>query len=87
MQVSVRALKNHLSEYLQQVKAGTSLVVTSHHIPIAKIQAIPTTKVRGMQALMCIEGIHWNGKKPTISKNRPKISGTTAADYVLEDRG
>jgi hypothetical protein len=40
-----------------------------------------------MQNLLYLEGVCWNGKKLTLSKNCPKISGATAADYVLEDRG
>ncbi len=35
--VGVRELRDHLSEYLQQVRAGTPLTVTEHGRPIATI--------------------------------------------------
>lgn len=86
MQVSVRELNNHLSHYLRQVKAGETLIVTSHHTPFAKIQTVYATKASGLEDLTHLEGVHWNGKKPQGSKVCPKISGSTGADYILEDR-
>ena len=88
MQVSIRELKNHLSQYLHQVvEANEMLIVTSYRKPLARIQAIPATHVSGLQDLIRLEGIHWNGKKPAGSKTCPQIIGASAADYVLEDRG
>jgi prevent-host-death family protein len=87
MQVSVRELKNHLSQYLHLVEAGKEVIVTSHHTPCAKIVAIHSLKTTTLRSLSQLEGIQWNGKKPKGGgKNSPKISGKTAAEYVLEDR-
>jgi hypothetical protein len=33
-----------------------------------------------------LDEISWNMKKPTGGKNRPKITGKTVADYIIEDR-
>lgn len=88
MRVSVRELNSHLSQYLHQVKAGETLIVTSHHKPLVKIEAVPTTQVSGLQDLVHLEGVRWNGKKPQGGgKDCPTISGATGSDYVLEDRG
>lgn len=86
MQVSVRDLKNHLSKYLQKVKLGIPIIVTSHHIPLAKLIPIPQVAEKNIQQLLQIEGISWNGKKPHGGKIRPKMKGKTAAEYVLEHR-
>lgn len=37
MEVSVRDLKDHLSEYLRRVQAGEEIVVTSHGKPVGRL--------------------------------------------------
>lgn len=88
MQVSVHDLKNRLSQYLQRVKQGELIIITSHHKPVAKLISIPQqeTASNGANALLQLEGVNWNGKKPKGGQNRPKITGKTVADYVIEDR-
>lgn len=88
MQVSVRELKNHLSQYLREVKMGEQVIVTSHDIPIARLTPIPQSKNEEIQILLQMEGISWNGKKPSGGKKRPSLKGKgkNASDYVLEDR-
>ncbi len=86
MQVPIHELKNHLSQYLQRVKEGELIIITSHHKPIAKLISIPQELGTEINAFLQLEGISWNGKKPTGGKNRPKIIGKTISDYVIEDR-
>lgn len=86
MQVSVRELKDHLSKYLHCVQMGESIVVTSHHLPLARLVPIPQSKDKDLQGLLQMDGIHWNGKKPKGNKNSPKVTGKMASDYVIEDR-
>jgi|GEM_PF-3942853 len=87
IEVSVRELKNNLSKYLQLVKAkGAALVVTSHHVPLAKVIGLPALPSAEQQSLLKVAGILWNGKKPTGYRKAPKLAGKTAAEYVLEDR-
>lgn len=86
MQVSVRQLKDHLSKYLQSVHLGESIIITSHHVPLARLVPIPHSKNKELQWLSQIEGVSWNGKKPVGHKNAPKVIGKTASDYVIEDR-
>jgi len=49
--VGVRELKNQLSRYLDQVKAGADVMVTQHGTPIARLSAIGT-EVSHRQALI-----------------------------------
>jgi len=37
MNVAVRELKDHLSEYLNRASAGEDVIVTSHGKPIARL--------------------------------------------------
>lgn len=86
MQVSVRELKNHLSQYLRRVKLGENIIVTSHNIPLARLVSIPQSDDDDIQLLLQIDGISWNGKKPKGGESRPQLKGKNASDYVLEDR-
>ncbi len=74
MQISVRELKDHLSKYLHSVQKGTSIIVTSHRVPLAKLVPIPQSKNKDLHALLQMEGISWNGKKPKGNKNAAKIN-------------
>ena len=89
MRVSVREMKNNLSRYLQLASAGTSVVVTYHRKPLARLQRIVQTGDAGLENAVQIEGTDWNGRKPLLSSGvRPKpVKGRSAADYVLDERG
>lgn len=40
LEVGVRELKNHLSEYLDRVAVGADIVVTEHGRPVARLTAL-----------------------------------------------
>jgi len=81
MQVSVRELKNHLSEYLHRVEGGENIQVARHNVPVANLIPVPNVGLARMQ------GVSWNGKKATGGRSLPVISGKSVAERVLEDRG
>lgn len=87
MQVSVRELKNNLSRYLHYLEKGESIIVTSHQVPLARLVPIFQSKNKELQALIQIEGIRWNGKKPKGFNDGPGLPGNTTSDYVIQDRG
>ena len=86
MQVSLRELKDNLSKYLQLVKKGKPVIVTSRNIPLARVTAIPEIEGTDLKPLVQSEGIHWNGKKPRGGCSSPQVKGKTSAELVLEDR-
>lgn len=86
MQVSVRELKTHLSKYLHMVEGGETVIITSHHTPVAQILPVPQHENKGLQRLMQLGIVKWNGKKPQGGKTMPVITGKTLSDIVLEDR-
>lgn len=44
--VGVRELKNNLSRYLEQVKRGEEVIVTSHGKPVARLTAVDASATR-----------------------------------------
>ena len=80
MRVSVRELKNHLSEYLHRVEEGEDIQVSRRNVPVARLTPIRRVTLTRMP------GVSWNGRKAKGGRSRPVISGKSAADRVLEDR-
>lgn len=45
MEVGIRELRNHLSEYLNRVRAGEEIVVTDHGRAVARVLPVGTERV------------------------------------------
>lgn len=90
MKVSVRELKNGLSRHLRSVRAGHSIVVTSHNKAVAKLSPARDESVTGIQRLIADGGATWNGKKPRGTARRAPVklhgSGPSVSEMVLADR-
>ena len=95
MKISVRDLKNRLSEYLRRVAAGEEITVTSHKRPIARL--VPIGNVAEEQAdytaatvqdhLKAMPWLRWSGGKPKARRaTRPKPGRKSISDSLLEDR-
>ena len=85
--VGIRELKAHLSRHLKRVRAGVRLAVTERGRTIATINPIDSTpSVDWAHQLVAEGGAQWNGGKPTGSARPPKLTRTTAASVVLDDR-
>jgi len=91
MKVSVRELKDGLSEHLRAVKAGKSILVTSHNKPVAQLSPVPRESASGVQGMLDQGLASWNGKKPRGAGRRRPVklrgAGKNMADMVLADRG
>jgi prevent-host-death family protein len=85
MDTNIRGLKTHLSEYLQRVEAGDTIVVRNHKREVARI--VPATADRFLEKLCNMPGISWRGGKPGGMKAPKPISGRKSiAKMVAEDR-
>jgi prevent-host-death family protein len=85
--VGVRDLKNRLSHHLKRVRAGTRLTITERGRPIATLSPVDAPANLGWLHKMVAEGrAHWNGGKPTGSKNPPRNTGKLGSDIIIEDR-
>ena len=90
--VSVRGLKNSLSEYLRRVQEGEEIVVVSRKYPVARLT--PVSSVRNTlrstlhQQLRGASEVFWNGEKPKLRDKPVKLRGRgqTALEIVVENR-
>jgi prevent-host-death family protein len=83
--VSVRELRDHLSEYLRCVEAGATVVVTSHNRPVARI----VTAEPPPEGLPEIPGVRWAKAKAKLSApvaSRPVNTGEPLSDWVIANR-
>lgn len=85
MEVGIRDLKNGLSQFLQRVKRGESVVVTEHGRPVARI--VPIGISRDLEQLMTDGRVSWSGRgfRPPSQVPRPTPGGPVS-DYIGEDR-
>jgi len=85
--VGVRELKGRLSYYLQQVKAGQSLVITERGRPVGQIVPLEQPLERRLEAMVQAGWVMWSGKRlepmPPVAQARGEH---TVADLLVEDR-
>ena len=86
--VGVRALKDHLSEYLRRVGEGERIVVTDRGEPLAALTPIEETdEARWGWGLVRERVASWSGGKPRGSARAPALRGKkTTSQMVLEGR-
>ncbi len=95
MEVSIRELKNRLSEYLKRAQAGEDVVITSHGRAVARLTPLPPdtghrpTLAELERRLRAIPGVRLGkGRKPkgAMRPLRIKPGEKSLSDIVLEDR-
>jgi prevent-host-death family protein len=87
--VGVRALKDHLSDYLRRAEEGERIVVTDRGKPLAALTPIDETgEARWGWDLVRERTASWSGGKPRGSARPAALKGKkTTAEMVIEDRG
>ena len=90
--VSVRELKNRLSEHLRRLEEGETITVTRRGKPVAVMMPVESREDRllGRLRQLVAEGVvHWSGGKPKGLDPPIKLpgKGPTMSEMVLEDRG
>ena len=85
--VGIRDLKAQLSKYIQQVKAGETVIITERGKPIGRIVPTePTTEAR-LKELEQAGMLAWSGRKLQSSAPMAQTrGGKTVAEMLLEDR-
>ena len=90
MVVSVRNLKDHLSEYLRRVQTGEEVTVTDHGRPVAALIGIAWQKDSSRTRLSKLEAA---GEVSTPSSatfprvRRIRVRGKSVSSTILSDRG
>ncbi len=90
MDIAIHQLKSGLSRYLQQVRDGQELTVTSHNKPVARIVGVPALGPGGLRTLLATGAAQWSGRKPAllpplVLPDAP-AGLRSLADMVIEDR-
>ena len=89
--VAIHELKSGLSRYLQQARAGQTVVVTSHDRPVARIVGVVPADASGVERLLCSGAATWSGRKPELLPllALSALSGASQSLSlsVIEDRG
>jgi prevent-host-death family protein len=85
--VGIRELKARLSNYVQQVKAGTTLVITERGKPVGRIVPIKPSVTAQIQDLLQTGLVAWSGRRLEPKTPMVRIRGKqTVADLLLENR-
>ena len=96
MEISVRQLKNRLSEYLRKAAAGEEIIVTSRGKEVARlIPPRPARRTASTEAELIarFRSLRWvrpgNDEKPALPKPLIRIDKRekTLAEIVSEQRG
>ncbi|MDX8405186.1 MAG: type II toxin-antitoxin system prevent-host-death family antitoxin [Mariprofundus sp.] len=93
MNVAVRELKDHLSEYLSRAAAGEELVITSHGKPTARLLPLATdgnetAAIDRLRAQPWIIPARKSGKPEGAAHPIPWKQGEKMlSELMLDDRG
>ena len=85
--VGIREFKARLGQYVQQVKSGSTIIITERGKPVVRLIPIrPSLQARARE-LQEAGFIAWSGRKLTPKKPSAETKGrVTVADLLLEDR-
>jgi prevent-host-death family protein len=87
-QVGIRELKTHLSRWVQEVKQGSTVVVTEHGRPVARLVPEPASFDDRVHALRASGLVQWSGRR--LGKPAPRVplrGRASVAELLIEDRG
>lgn len=86
MDVAVSELRAHLSEWLEQAREGTEVVVTDRGVPVARLLGLDATDTLERLTVEGVIARPEQAKRPTASGRRRPSALTNMADLVSEQR-
>jgi len=86
MDVAVSELRAHLSEWLEQAREGTEVVVTDRGVPVARLLGLDATDTLERLTADGVIARPERAKRPTASGRCRPSSRTNMADLVSEQR-
>ncbi len=85
--VGVRKLKEQLSDYIRQVEAGATVIITVHSKPVGRIVPIGQSLEGRIQEAIQAGWVTWSGRKLAPRAPIARATGSKmVADLLLEDR-
>jgi prevent-host-death family protein len=86
-EIGIKALKDHLSEYLRRAHEGERIVITDRGAPLALLVPLDVSPaVQYARELVDGGNASWEGGKPKGASKPAVIAGRSASQIVLEDR-
>ena len=86
--VGIRELKARLSEYVRDVKAGATVVVTEHGRSVARLVPDTGSMDERLDALKAAGSVLWSGRRLGRPPSAPRTKRPrTVAAILVEDRG
>ena len=87
VRVGIRELKSRLSEYLRQVKAGETVIITDRGQPVGRIVPMAQSLQDRLEAMAQGGLILWSGNKLSSLAPVARTQGErTVSDLLVEDR-
>jgi prevent-host-death family protein len=85
--VGIRELKARLSEYIRQVKAGRTVIITERGRAVARLVPADYPVEDRLQAMLDAGLAEWSGNRLPPVKPPAKVKrGHSVADMLVEDR-
>lgn len=86
-QAGIRELKSRLSEYVRDVKAGATVVVTERGRRVARLVPDGGTLEERLHALRASGAILWSGRRLGVVEPEPRADERTdVAGILVENR-
>lgn len=86
-QVGIRDLKSKLSEYIRDVEAGATIVVTDHGRHVARIVPDTESIAQRLAVLNATGALLWSGRRLGETKPHLRLRGPgSVSDIVVENR-
>jgi prevent-host-death family protein len=83
--VGIKELKAKLSAYINEVRAGKSVLVTDHGEEVALLTPL-SDEYRLIRFLETSGKVHWSKGKPSGLENRIVVKGEPLSVTILEER-
>ena len=85
--IGIRELKATLSACIREVKAGHTLVVTEHGLPVARVIPEAASLTERVEALKRAGAIAWSGRPLRPVRPVGRVRGVrTVSDLIVEGR-
>ncbi len=86
--VGIRDLKSKLSEYIREVEAGATVVVTDHGRQVARIVPETESNEKRLAALRATGVFLWSGRRLPVTKPDVRVRGAgSVSEIAIENRG
>ena len=86
--VGMRDLKSKLSEYIRDVQAGATVVVTDHGRQVARIVPETDSNEQRLETLRATGAFLWSGRRLSVAKPAVRVRGTSSvSEIAIENRG